>query len=301
MPHSFASICLPLMAAVGLAWPISASAWGDAGHAIVALVAEHHLRPAVREQVRALLAADPSGLAPTDIAHQASWADRFRDSDRNTTRTRYEQTRQWHFVNIELSAPDLAAACFGHAPLPAGTPASRGPARDCVVGKIDQFIAELANPATSPDERRLALQFLLHFVGDLHQPLHAANDRDAGGNGKLVRLTDAAGKPPRKLHAFWDADLVAALGTDPQRVAHRLIGRIKPAQATRWGRGDTRAWALESFGVAQRVAYGALPPPAADGVHALPPAYLHRGREAVAQQLSRAGVRLAEVLNRTFR
>ncbi len=316
MPRSFARIGLffgllfgrpfglPFIAAIALALPSVANAWGDKGHAVIALIAEHHLRPAVRQQVLALLATDPSGLAPTDIAHQATWADRFRDADRDTTRAHYEQTRQWHFANIELSSPDLDAACFGLAPLPLGAPASRGPARDCVVAKIDQFMAELSHPATAPDERRLALQFLLHFVGDLHQPLHAADDHDAGGNGKLVRIDreeGTAGEATRKLHALWDSDFVTALGRDPQQVATKLIARIKPAQAARWREGSSRTWAMESFGVARRVAYGALPAPGADGVVTLSPQYLRRGREAAALQLSRAGVRLAELLNRAFR
>ena len=304
MLRLFARVGLVLMSATALALPISAHAWGDKGHAIVALIAEQHLRPAVRLQVLALLASDPSGLTPTDIAHQAAWADRYRDADRDTTRAQYEQTRQWHFANIELDAPDLDAACFGQPPLPPATKASRGPARDCVVAKVDQFMAELSNPATSPDERRLALQFLLHFVGDLHQPLHAADDHDAGGNGKLVRIDGAdraASEATRKLHALWDSDLVTALGRDPQQVATKLLARIKPAQAARWREGNSRAWAMESFGVARRLAYGALPAAGADGVYSLSPQYLRRGREAAALQLSRAGVRLAELLNRAFR
>ena len=83
-------------------------------------------------------------------------------------------------MDTELAQPDLASACFDHPPLPAGVPASQGPPPACVVDKIDQFTAELSNPATGASERLLALKFLLHFVGDLHQPLHAADDHDAG-------------------------------------------------------------------------------------------------------------------------
>ena len=163
--------------AVGLEAPHPAFAWGVEGHEIIALIAERYLDPAVRAKVAALLAADTDTLTDHDIASEATWADKYRDSDRNTTKARYEATWRWHFVDIELAEPDLASACFGHPPLPLGVPASEGPPRACVVDKIVQFAAELDNPATSAPEQLLALKFLLHLVGDLHQPLHAADDQ----------------------------------------------------------------------------------------------------------------------------
>jgi len=131
-----------------------------------------------------MLTADPDTLTAHDIASGVTWADRDRDSDRGGSRQRYEQTRQWHFVNIELDGPNLDRACFGHPRLPAAVPASSGPAKACLVDKIEQFTAELSNSATAPGERLLALEFLLHLVGDVHQPLHAVDDHDAGGNRK---------------------------------------------------------------------------------------------------------------------
>jgi hypothetical protein len=111
---------------------------------------------------------DTDTLTDHDIASEATWADKYRDSDRYTTKIRHQATRLWHFVDIELDEPNLASACFGHPPLPSGIPASKGPPRACVVDKVDQFAAELANPSTAASERLLALKFLLHFVGDLH-------------------------------------------------------------------------------------------------------------------------------------
>jgi hypothetical protein len=111
----FFPACL-LLAAVLVA-PRAVLAWGDEGHRIIGLIAEHYLDPAVRAKVATLLAADTDTLRRHDIASEATWADKYRDSDRHTTKIRYEATRQWHFVDIELSLPDLAAACFGHPPL----------------------------------------------------------------------------------------------------------------------------------------------------------------------------------------
>ena len=120
-------------------------------------------------------ATDTDSLTAHDIASAATWADKFRDSNTNGAR---QKTRQWHFVDIELIAPDLDQACFNHPALPPGTVASNGPADDCVVDKIEEFAAELANPATDLEEQVVALKFLLHFVGVLG--VTRANPPDRG-------------------------------------------------------------------------------------------------------------------------
>ena len=171
-----------------------------------------------------------------------------RDSDRFTTKIRYQATRLWHFVDIELTEPNLASACFGHPPLPTGIRASNGPPRVCVVDKVDQFAAELASPATADSERLLALKFLLHFVGDLHQPLHAADDHDAGGTEEP---DVAEGFHPGNLHHYWDIEFVERLGTDPRRVAASLIGQISDAQRQEWASGKPADWAMEAFALAR--------------------------------------------------
>ena len=276
--------------------------WGDDGHRIIALVAEQQLTPAVRAKVAALLAGDASGLTDSSLADQATWADKWRDADRNTTRQRYEQTREWHYVNIPIAGmaadADIAAACHGRPALPAGTPASAGPPHACLIDKIDQFIAELRNPKTPPDERRLALQFLLHFIGDLHQPLHAADDRDRGGNDKKIGLP---GFNADNLHQLWDTTVVRRLGPRPERVARELGRGIGAAQRREWSRGTPTDWARESFAVARARTYARLPAPGDDGRHPLTPTYLADATLAAKQQLRRAGVRLAWVLNTALR
>ena len=124
-----------------------AMAWGDEGHEVIALIAQARLDPAVRKAVSALLAADPDPLTAHTIGAAATWADKLRESG-----DARQRTRQWHFVDIEISAPDLDQACFGHPPMPINVPASNGPAQDCVVDKVQEFAAELANPATGPEE-----------------------------------------------------------------------------------------------------------------------------------------------------
>jgi hypothetical protein len=272
--------------------------WGDDGHRIIARVAEPQLTPAVRAKVRALLAGDTSGLTERSIADQATWADKWRDSDRNTTRERYERTREWHYVNLQLAGPDVDAACHGRPALPTDMPASAGPAHACLIDKIDQFIAELRDPRTSAGERRLALQFLLHFIGDLHQPLHASDDRDRGGNDKKVLLP---GFNPDNLHQFWDTTVVRRLGTRPERVARELARSIGPVQRREWSRGTPSDWARESYVVARTRSYAGLPAPGDDGRRTLTPAYVANATQTAKQQLRKAGVRLAWVLNTALR
>ncbi len=290
-------LLIPILAGSLLA-PTPASAWGDEGHKVISLVAYAHLTPATKAAVDQLLQADTDALTEPDIASRATWADKFRDSDRNTTRTRYRLTRAWHFVDIELDQPVLATACAGHPP--ATTPASQGPAEACVVDRIEAFAAELRDlPATSP-ERLIAFKFVLHLVGDVHQPLHAADNHDAGGNGELV-LFDQRGIG-RKLHAYWDSTVVRKLGSSPARIAAALDERLG-AQCPGWSRGTAAEWAMESFGVARDFVYRLGEPTVDDRdqpAYRLTPTYQERAKEVVAEQLEKAGCRLAFVLNQAL-
>src|SRR5262249_49098134 len=130
---------LALALAANLAQPRPALAWGDDGHKVVALIAQSFLDNDVRRRCNALLSSDTDSLAAHDIASAATWADKYRDANIDGARQR---TSQWHFVDIEIKAPDLDKACFNHPPIPAGTVASDGAANDCVIDKIDEFAKE---------------------------------------------------------------------------------------------------------------------------------------------------------------
>jgi nuclease S1 len=277
------------------AQPRPALAWGDDGHKVVALVAQSFLEPDVRKRVNALLASDTDSLTPHDIASAATWADKFRDSNIGGAR---QKTRQWHFVDIEITAPNLDRACFNHPSLPPGTVASDGVSDDCVVDKIQEFAAELSNPVTDLEEQVVALKFLLHFVGDVHQPLHSSDDNDRGGNNKRV---SAAGFKAGNLHHFWDTEFVDQLETDPKSIASDLIGHISNNQVAEWQAGEPADWATESFKVAKGDTYGQLPEPTSRGTFRLSDEYVATAVEDVALQLSKAGVRLAFVLNTALR
>lgn len=272
-----------------------AYAWGDVGHEVVGLIASNYLDPAVRTKVNAILAGDTTHLtANTMIDSEATWADKFRDS----SSAHRSQTAKWHFVDIEITAPNLTTACFGRPALPAGTVASNGPANDCVVDKIEEFQAELLNSATSATELREALQFVLHFVGDIHQPLHSSDDNDAGGNDKTVT---ASGIASNSLHHYWDTEFVNMLGSSESAIAQSLIANITDAQRAQWSAGTADDWAMESFTLAQNHAYGLLPAPTSTNHYSLPASYVTDAKSVVATQLSKAGVRLAFVLNNALK
>jgi len=270
--------------------------WGDLGHKVTALVAYRHLTLQARSRLDALLAADTDSLTPPDFASRSTWADKYRSVHR--------ETAAWHFIDIEIEHPDLAGACYGFPALSAAQLASQGPAGDCVVNKIDEFSAELQSAATPPAERLLALKFLIHFAGDLHQPLHAADHDDRGGNciGLVTAVDRHDAARASNLHAYWDVDVVDAQGTSAAQIADKLDAGVTVALMNEWTSGTTRSWAMETFEVAQRAAY-ALPlrPTCRSGsAVALSADYEVEARKVAATQLLKAAIRMAAILNRAL-
>jgi hypothetical protein len=249
-----------------------AEAWGDLGHKVTALIAYRHLLPQARARLDALLASDTDPLTAPDFPARATWADKYR--------TAHRETAAWHFVDIEIDHPDLASACF----------------QDCVVNKIEQFTAELANSATTQAERLLALKYLIHFIGDLHQPLHAADHRDRGGNciGLAPPIDQTA-----NLHAYWDVAVVDALGPSAAQIADKLDASLDDSKFRAWGQGTPRSWALESFDLGRRDAYALPSRPTCQngGSISLSGEYRARAEKDAAAQLVKAAARMASVLN----
>jgi len=138
----------------------------------------------------------------------------------------------------------------------------------------------------------------LHLVGDVHQPLTASDDADEGGNLKQV---SARGLHAASLHHYWDTKFVRQLGEQPQPISQRLLAQISAADIKAWQRGAPADWARESFSLAKAVGYDPLPRASARGGYRQPAGYVRDAVNAVQLQLSRAGVRLAAVLNRAMR
>jgi S1/P1 Nuclease len=293
--------------------------WGNEGHEIIATVAASLLEqdsPDVLKSVKALLAKDTSDLTDHDIASEATWADAFRES----TPAARAATRQWHFVDIDFDTPDIKKACFE--PVPPADVASEGPASDCVVHKIEGFKAELADPDIPRKERILALKFLLHFVGDVHQPLHAAQrvdpdtkTDDAGGN--CVGILHGNATVPVRLHSYWDTTLVQkALSKDVDEAADKLSTLLTKANLKKWSGGEPSDWAKESYQIAKKNVYAGVvdQEPEIKGFmfkdrHGQPDTrcgpskvfrvdtnYDTKAKDTVKEQLAKAGARLAGLL-----
>jgi hypothetical protein len=286
-----------LVFSVFFAIPHQALAWGDDGHKTVALIAQQCLSQSAKKTIAAMLAADTDGLTQHDIASEATWADKYRDE--NNRKDHYQETQNWHFVDTEISSPDLTTACFGRPALPPGTLASNGDAKACAVDKIEQFETELAAPGTDAEERLFALKFILHFVGDVHQPLHSSDNHDYGGNQVKVTVDGSKHKSADELHGFWDVQFVDGVAKPPTVLAKKLLAQISPAQAASWVQGKPEDWSMEAFMISKQDAYGSPPLSKATPRH-LDAAYVAQAEKDVTLQLSRAGIRLAYVLNQSL-
>lgn len=311
-PSSTRQIAIALLACCAVGMHEPAAAFGDAGHQAIALVAQAHLDPRAAREIERLLALDRNGYTMRDgrstsdsFARQSTWADYDRDAQRALGRSP-QQTHgyTWHFANIALRDGSLEAACFGFRALDAAVRASDGPDPDCIVNKVEQFAAELASPTVPDDEKLIALKYLLHLVGDMHQPLHVSDDFDRGGNAKLAAVE---GGLPAPLHLHWDTTFVEAIGatsgarrTNPRTIVAALREPGAVDQARWLGKPQVRAWAIESFQVAKDHVYGRLPLPEATGdaiVYRLDARYAANAASVVAEQISKAGYRLAAILN----
>ena len=299
---ALAALLLPLRASL---------AWGPEGHRAIALIADRHLQqsdPGVRAKILSILATDKgSRLTKNDIASEATWADVLRDKSEEARNA----TGFWHSARFKPDNPDLARACFGRNPLPAGYPASHGPQDNCSIDKIEQFASELKDPETSPGERLAALQFLLNLVGDLNDPLYAIDRGDQGGECVAVQVGST---PPVRLSSYWREVLVAeVVGPDPAKGAARIAASVPAAEAQKWAEGNPEAWARETYEVAKSVTYSfaagqpegkhSFPPRpgqvescAAADLYRVGPDYETKALAAVRQQLAKAGLRLARVL-----
>jgi S1/P1 Nuclease len=241
--------------------PAAADAWGPEAHRIVARLAAARLSPAARREAAGLL----GGRTLPDVSF---WADEIRNQR--------PETYRWHFVDIPRRARTYHPArdC---------RPTPRG---DCIVAAVERERAVLANRTAGARRRGEALMFLVHLIGDLHQPLHCADDHDAGGNDVHVVFLGR----PDNLHAVWDSGLLAASRIGETARVRRLEAWIDGRDAT-LGAGTVVDWVLASHRAAAAHAY-VLP---AD--HRLGPAYVAANLPVVDHQLALAGVRLARLLN----
>jgi nuclease S1 len=262
--HSFRQMLALAVIAIA-AFPSPSQAWGPQGHRLVAAVAEARLSPKTRQEVARLLRGEPE---PT-LVGVSNWADDLRENNTDLGR----RSARWHYVNLaeDGCTYDAARDC---------------PNGDCVIEAIRRQQALLADRRQPDAVRAQALKFLVHVVGDVHQPLHAGYARDRGGNDFQLQV-DGRGS---NLHRVWDGNIVTGMGSDEAQNLSRLralrtprgLGNLSPA---RWAEASCRIVLREGF-------YPKL--------GTLAPDYLPRWRPTADAQLRLAGERLARLLERTL-
>jgi len=272
---TFRTAAGPTLVAIAVLVPLGGGsgvrAWGPVGHHIVALVVEPRLAPPARAAVETLLGKDGFVAAST-------WADDIRKG--------HPETYNWHFVDIPVGKTSYQAD--------RDCPATeRG---DCVIAELVRAQRTLRDVSVGSDVRAEALKFLIHFVSDLHQPLHAIDNADRGGNDTRVLMDDGR---LSNLHAIWDSFLIQSRGLDETAYA-AMLRRDLEQHPIDPGPIDFVKWAEDAHRMAVDVVY-AFPEftpgaPPKEPVR-LGDAYFRRSLVTVDRQLELAGVRLAAVLN----
>jgi hypothetical protein len=309
---------LVLMASALVLTATGARAWDDQGHMMVASLAWDHLNATTRVKVTALLKLNPdygtwtAGAAPDAIdqiafVEAATWPDAIKgetgytdDGDKPTDPNAAQnigyadklQHRYWHFIDTPFSTD--------------GTPLVQ-PIPPNAQTQIEAFRTVLASPDATDDLKSYDLAWVLHLVGDIHQPLHATSrftatqpSGDEGGN--LVKISQrrsgflpffASHTSAKVLHAFWDD----VLGTSKSPTAAITAAEALPdAPVDQGAITDDAVWIQESFQAAQQYAYAAPIGPGA-GPYTLSAAYKANAKSVAQGRIALAGVRLANLLN----
>lgn len=247
----------------------SGFAWGQQAHRAIAIIAWDRLDANAREQVQTLLGSKESFI---DLSF---WADQIRPMRR--------ETAPWHYVNIplETGAYDKNSMCLN---------------RECIVEKIPSLLEVLADRSLLIAVRAEALKWVTHLYGDIHQPLHCADDNDRGGNEVWVRLN---GKTER-LHSLWDRGLIERLAADEYALARLSSGQENSSAVAAFD-NSMGQWALQSFQIARDLIYRESRGRNSSASPILLPAdYVERAAPVIKTQIYRAGVRLAAGLNNAF-
>ncbi|TXI83169.1 MAG: hypothetical protein E6Q40_11450 [Cupriavidus sp.] len=252
-------------------WSAGALAWGAQGHRITGAAAEQMLSARARIVVGQILNGG-------SLADAATWMDEER-------RSLGPKVGKWHYNNIPVC----------------GSPVARCDKGDCLTERLPSLFFVLKDKGAPREKRAEALRMILHMVGDIHQPLHAADNDDRGGNSVEFQVGPRGGL--RSLHEIWDVDLVKAnvRGQSESRYVSQMLEQMKAdGGPAKWAGGTASQWAVESNRVARQVAYGPLMLNGCGVVASggpLTEAYVANGRQAVQLQLIKASVRIAAVLN----
>jgi S1/P1 Nuclease len=246
--------------------------WGREGHRLTALVAEQYLTPETKAQIAELLNKE-------SLADVASWADSYREE--------HPETGKWHYVDI----PRAEAKFDRLRDCPVSETDPKSPWRDCVTDRILYFEGRLGDASLDREQRAMALKFVVHLIGDVHQPFHALGD-DRGGNGITVSFLGSSmcDSYNCNLHGVWDSSILEEQGLSEAKYTDRLLQEIKDNHWERLDGGEPTTWA----NLSHRYAVEAWMPNGALLTHE----YVAAEAKVVDAQLALGGLRLARVLNR---
>lgn len=262
----------PLIAvALCLALASPAFGWGAQGHRVITRVAEARLTPRAAAAIRDL-------LNPGDtLVDVCNWAD-------HEGRDVEPKSSPWHYVNVPIGAERYDPKLEG---------------RDgSVVTKIKQYRKVLADPTARRTDRQVALLFFIHFVEDVHQPMHVGDNNDRGGNLTQVRFFGEG----TNLHRVWDSDLIRRIGGNDRVWVDRVTPLITPDRVKAWSSGSVDDWANESLKAARLAYY--FPKGSTRPIRSIDPLgkeYVEFAEPILREQMARAGVRLANELNAIFK
>jgi S1/P1 Nuclease len=253
-------------------------------------IAAGYLSAKARAQVSELLRNDrlaggePSGRRT--LGEVANWADEIKDFEWGKRRA------AWHYDDIPLCGAARAYCRGGR----------------CASAQLARQIELLGDPRSRLRARNEALKWVVHLVGDIHQPLHAANRGDRGGNRVQVSFFGQRDNPPYgslNLHAIWDEQMPARLIAERGGERAFVSAVIDESDRRMWERGSIADWMAESHALAREKVYAALPVAASCSdkiteVVAIADAYYAVAAPVIEIQIRKAGVRLARVLNDTL-
>ena len=251
-------------AATAALLPLPALAWGKTGHRVIGAIAERHLDTAAAAEVKNILGVET-------MAEASTWP----DSMRSDSSEFWQHTASpWHYVTVPA----------GKTYAQAGAP----PEGDAVTA-LERFSATVGDPKAALADKQLALRFIIHIVGDLHQPLHAGNGTDKGGNDLKVTFAGRA----TNLHSVWDSALVDDEQLSYSEMASWLGARITPENVKAWSVTDPRVWINESTALRDKI-YPAR------GETSLSYRCIFDHTAQMELRLEQGGVRLAAYLNQLF-
>jgi hypothetical protein len=266
-----------------------ALAWWEYGHGAVARIAYMNVSPHTRAEIDRLLRQGRLLDTPTcsirTVELAAYWPDCIKGLGE-----RFSYTSPWHYQNVDICSPfDTRSPCADG---------------NCVSAQIDRNLRLLADTRIPTRERVMALLFVMHFMGDLHQPMHAGDNHDLGGNRVQVSYGAIGGRT--NLHTIWDGYLADRGISNPPGEPRGILSQLTAEDRATMPLGTIADWSRESWELSKQYAYGILfqDPCARRPENAPRPvvteAMVERLIPVVRRQIARGGLRLARVLDEAF-